>query len=335
MVSWPKLGTRVTVRYRRPAGSVPPLTDTVGNLLGIDPLVRVQTKTGAVVQFAPEDVVAVRALTDAPVRTSQIRGLEHAAAFAWPGVEQHWLDGWLLRAGHGVTSRANSAVPLDISATAAAIPAIVDWYTQRGLPTRLAVADRLLRLPGGGEQANRVLVRDVCTAEPDPSVRLSDHPDDAWLRLYHRDIPFDVLTAVVDGELVFGLHADIVVARGSVTDAPDGTRWVGLSAVRVAGQRFDSPASPPAAAHLEGPPRPRQPRDPHGPVHPAPSPRVAAGRTLCEALLAWGAGRGATRGYIRILDDDHVGASLAESLGFALHHRARYFSATAALAART
>jgi N-acetylglutamate synthase len=296
MVSWPELGTRVTVRYRRPAGSIPPLTDAVGHLLSIDPLVRVQTKTGAVVQFAPEDVVAVRPLTDAPVRTSQIRALEHAAAFGWPGVEQHWVDGWLLRAGHGVTSRANSAVPLSISAEAAALPAIIDWYTQRGLTPRLAVADRLLRLPGAGEQANRVLVRGVHTAEPDPAVRLSSQPDDAWLRLYRREVPVDVLTAVVDGELVFGQHGDLAVARASVTDAPDGTRWVGLSAARVAGQ------------------------------HPG------AARALCEALLAWGAARGATRGYVRVLDEDHAAASLAQSLGFTVHHRARYFTATRTLA---
>jgi N-acetylglutamate synthase len=80
---------------------------------------------------------------------------------------------------------------------------------------------------------------------------------------------------------VFGTHAD-AVARASVTDAPDGTRWVGLSAMRVA----DS--------------------------------------ALCEALLAWGAARGATRGYVRVLDDDRAAADLAQSLGFALHHRARY-----------
>jgi N-acetylglutamate synthase len=286
MVSWPQPGTRVTVRYRRPGGSVPPLTDAVGHLLDIEPLVRVQTKTGTVVQIAPADVVAVRVLSDAPVRTSQIRALEHAAALAWPGVEQQWLDGWLLRAGRGVTSRANSAVPLDISANTAAIPAIVDWYTQRGLTPRLAIADRLLRLPGLGEQANVVLVRDVSAARPDPSIRLSKRPDDAWLRLYRREVPIDVLTAVVDGELVFGMHADRAVARASVTDAPDGTRWVGLSAVREVDQ--------------------------------------GAGRALCEALLAWGAARGAVRGYVRVLDDDHAAAGLAHSMGFALHHRARY-----------
>jgi N-acetylglutamate synthase len=289
MVSWPQPGARVTVRYRRPAGSVPPLTDAVGHLLGVEPVVRVRTKTGTVVQFAPTDAVAVRVLSDAPVRTSQIRALEHAAALAWPGVEQLWLDGWLLRAGHGVTSRANSAVPLDVSATSAAIPALVDWYTRRGLTPRLAIADRLLRVPGVGEQANAVLVRDVSTAGPAASVRLSARPDDAWLRIYRREVPIDVLTAVVDGELAFGMHSELAVARASVTDAPDGSRWVGLSALRVADQ--------------------------------------GAGRALCEALLAWGAARGATRGYVRVLDDDHAAAGLADSLGFALHHRARYFRA--------
>ena len=298
MDSWPEPGTRVTVRHRRPAGSIPPLTDVVGHLLEIAPLVRVRTKTGSVVQLAPADVVAVRILSDAPVRTSEIRALEHAAALAWPGVEQHWLDGWLLRAGHGVTHRANSAVPLQISADQAAIPAIVKWYEQRDVTPRLAIADRLFptsgwypqRLIGAGQHANRMLVREVGTAEPDPSVRLSALPDENWLRFYQREIPVDVLTAVVDGELVFGTHPDAATARASVTDAPDGTRWVGLSAVRA-------------------------------------DPRHDAGRALCEALLAWGVARGATRGYIRIPDDDHAAASLAHSLGFTLHHRARYVRA--------
>jgi len=292
MISWPELGTRVTVRYRRPHGSVPPLTDVIGHLLDIAPLVRVQTKTGALVQFSPAEVVAVRTLSDAPVRASQIRALEHAAALAWPGVEQHWLDGWLLRAGHGVTHGANSAVPLDTSADGAAIPAIVDWYRSRDLTPRLAIADRLLRLTGASEHANRMLVRNVHTAEPDPSVRLSVGPDDAWFRLCQCEIPVDVLTAVVDGELVFGTHPNAAVGRAAVTDAPDGTRWVGLSTVWVADLNSD------------------------------------AGRALCEALLAWGASRGATRGYIRVRDDDPGAAGLARSLGFVLHHRARYFTPT-------
>ena len=135
-----------------------------------------------------------------------------------------------------------------------------------------------------------MLVRDVHTAEPDPSVRLSARPDDAWFRLCQCEIPVDVLTAVVDGELVFGTHADAAVARAAVTDAP-GRHPLGRP-VGGAGGRS------------------------------APD----AGRALCEALLAWGASRGATRGYIRVRDDDPGAAGLARSLGFVLHHRARYFT---------
>lgn len=167
MVSWPELGTRVTVRYRRPVGSVPPLTDAVGHLLDVAPLVRVRTKNGAVVQFAPEDAVALRTLSDTPVRASEIRALRARRRVSVAGAEQHWLDGWLLRAGNGV----NSAVPLDPSANQAAIPAIADWYRSRGLPARLLIPERLLRLPDEGEHANWMLVRDIHAGEPDQAVQ--------------------------------------------------------------------------------------------------------------------------------------------------------------------
>ncbi|HTY35281.1 GNAT family N-acetyltransferase, cg3035/Rv0428c family [Mycobacterium sp.] len=204
MVSWPRLGTRVTVRYRRAQGSVPPLTDAVGHLLAVDPLVRVRTKTGAVVEFAPADVVALRALTDAPVRTSAIRALEHAAAAAWPGDERAWLDGWLLRAGQGAGPAANSAMPLDVSARATAIAQIVEWYERRGLTPRLGIPERLLSLPPGvrPELTEQILVRDVSNVTP------ASRPEPS-----------------VTPERRSG------ASRGAaVTDSPDGTRWLGLSA---------------------------------------------------------------------------------------------------------
>jgi hypothetical protein len=261
MLSWPDLGTRVTVRYRRPAGSVPPLTDAVGHLLATDPMVRVQTKTGAVVEFAPADVVALRSLTDAPVRTSAIRALEHAAAAARPAAEQTWLDGWLLRAGPAATLSANSAIPLDISARLTTLSAIAEWYERRALTPRLAIPDRLLTLPPTltSEHTERLMVRDVSGAP-------AGAPEGG-------------------GESTRGGE----FARAAVTDAPDGSRWVGLSEVHAA--------------------------DPH-----------AAGQE-CEELLAWGAQCGATRGYLQVGDDDAVAVRLAASLGFRLHHRRRYFAA--------
>jgi N-acetylglutamate synthase len=258
MLSWPDLGTRVTVRYRRTEGSVPPLTDVVGHLLAVEPMVRVQTKTGAVVEFAPADVVALRPLTDAPVRTSAIRGLEHAAAAAWPGAEESWLDGWLLRSGHNA---ANSAVPLDISAQRTAIPAIVAWYQRRDLTPWLLIPDRLLAPPPGAtsERGEQVLVRAVGDA--------------------------DVSATTTGRRTRLGESA-----RAAVTEAPDGTRWVGLSGIDAAGD--------PTGASRE-----------------------------CESLLTWGAHCGATRAYLHVGDDDTVTAALAGALGFRLHHRRRYIAA--------
>lgn len=293
MLSWPELETRVTVRYRRPAGSVPPLTDAVGHLLQIEPMVRIRTKVGAVVEIASADVVVVRTLTDAPVRTAQIRALEHAAAMACPGTEHRWLDGWFLRAAHTAPHEApfdaNSAVPLDISANAEAVPAIADWYVQRGLSPLLALPDRLLRVPGAVQRSHRMLVRDVTATEPTEivaSVELASRPNDAWVKLQGGQLPVDVATAVLDGEVCFGGYPGKAAARAAVTDAPDQTRWVGVSALRL--------SDTPAALH--------------------------AARDLCAALLAWGAQRGASRAYVRVpdevdeLEDEATAGHLAGSM---------------------
>ena len=191
-------------------------------------------------------------------------------------------------AADGHTHRANSAVPLGVEADWGVLPAIVDWYRERGLTPWLAVPDRLLRLPGGvaAELETVVMVRDLPGAEPDAAVTLAPRPDEWWLRLYRRDVPVDVLTAVVDGDVVFATCADAGVGRAAVTAAPDGTRWVGLSAVRVADQQR----------------------------------RRGHARRLCSALLAWGAERGATRAYVQVLVDNRAGDRAVRIAGF--HHAA-------------
>jgi hypothetical protein len=47
------------VRYRLPAGSVPPLTDVIGHLEAIGPTLRVRTKRGEVVDVAAADGVVI------------------------------------------------------------------------------------------------------------------------------------------------------------------------------------------------------------------------------------------------------------------------------------
>ena len=82
-------------------------------------------------------------------------------------------------------------------------------------------------------------------------------------------------------------------ARAAVTDAPDGTRWVGLSEIRA-----------------ERPP--------------------CRGPGVRGGFSSWGAQRGATHGYLQVGDGDTGAAAVAESLGFRLHHRRRYVDARSA-----
>ncbi|TFV59195.1 GNAT family N-acetyltransferase [Mycobacterium sp. PS03-16] len=293
MADLPTPGTRVSLRYRRPAGSVPPLNDVVGHVVDGDPVVRVRTKEGETVEISPADVVTVRVLTDVPVKASQIRAVEHAAALAWPGREHIWRDGWLLRASDGHTHRGNSAVPLDINASAAALPGIRDWYAERGLTPWLAVPDRLVRLTVADVHIESVvMVRDVHGGGAG-NLTLGELPDDAWRRIYQRDVPSDVLAAVVGGRVAFGRLGDAAVGRAAVTSGHDGSRWVGLSAVRVAEEHR----------------------------------RRGHARTLCDALLAWGADQGATRAYLQVTVDNTAAIALYESMGFTAQHRERYIDA--------
>lgn len=293
----PAAGTRVSLRYRLPPGEVPPLTDVVGRLLETAPSVLVQTRSGEVVAVDPAAVVAVRALPEIPVRTGDIRNLEHAAALAWPGTEHEWLDGWFLRRG-AATRRANSAVPLRFTSHSE-IVAAARWYAERGAPALISAPDRLFRIPEGipTDAENLVMATEISSATGSARIQVSARPDDRWLELYQRDVPVDILTAVVDGEVGFGSLSDAAVGRVALTEAPDGTRWAGISAVRVA-----------ESARRQG-----------------------LARTLCTGLLHWAQQRGATRTYVQVVVENTGARTLYESMGFWVHHRSRYVRADALL----
>ncbi|MDZ4266578.1 MAG: GNAT family N-acetyltransferase [Mycobacterium sp.] len=291
MIELPTPGTRVSLRYWLPAGSTPPHTDVVGHLVEVAPVVRVRTRRGEIVDIAPADVVAVRVVPELPVRTGDIRNLEHAAALGWPGTEHQWLDGWLLRYGRGATRRANSAVPLRFTSHAELL-AVSDWYTARSAPALISAPDRLFRMPEGVpvDAENLVMASDLASAAATPGLVLTDRPSAAWRTVNRRDVPDEVLTAAIDGAVTFGELAGAAVGRAVVTEAPDGTRWVGLSSVHVSDDAR----------------------------------RQGFARSLCAGLLDWGRGHGATRGYVQVVADNTAARALYESMGFVVHHRSRY-----------
>ncbi|QLY30692.1 GNAT family N-acetyltransferase [Nocardia huaxiensis] len=307
----PPIGRRVVVRYRLPEGYPQPLTDVIGELVATDPLT-VRTADGQVVSVARDRVVAWKALGPRPIRTSEIRALEAAAADGWPGTQRAWIDGWLLRAGAGYTGRANSAVPLGGSegpalATGDTLHRIGEWYTAHGLPLQLLLPDRLAPVPQGWRTWNETLVlaaeiESLPLPEGPPMVRFAAEPDGAWLSLHrHRggdteigSTPVvEVLTAVRDGELAFatvGLPTPLAIGRAAVTTAPDGRRWVGLTCVAV------------ATGHRR-----------HG-----------LGSLLCAEMVRWGRSRGATHAYVQVEAGNEAAVGLYREMGFLDHHSYRY-----------
>ncbi|MFI9401871.1 GNAT family N-acetyltransferase [Nocardia sp. NPDC052316] len=316
------LGRRVVLRYRLPAGYPQPLTDVIGELVSLDPPT-VRAADGRTVSVTPDRVVALKAVGPRPIRTKEIRSLEAAAADAWPGVEHSWIDGWFVRAGHGYTGRANSALPLGGSdgpaaLTPDAIHRVGEWYTAHGLPLLLALPDRLAPIPPGWDSWRETVVMAIdienFVLPQGPSmVRIAGAPDDAWLEL-HRfegevvtpqrlstpEPNIEVLTAVRDGELGFaslGVPTPIAIGRGALTTAPDGRRWIGLTCVAV------------GAEHR----------------------RKGLGSLVCAELIRWGHGRGATHAYLQVEAGNGAAIALYRELGFVEHHMYRY-AAPAALA---
>lgn len=306
------LGRRVVLRYQLPSGYPQSMTDVIGELISLDPPT-VRAADGQTVSVAPERVIALKALGPRPIRTREIRALESAAAYAWPGRTHARLDGWLLRAGDGYTRRANSAVPLGDSTGPAVISAetlqqIGEWYAAHGLPVRLALPDRLAPAPPGWHSSGETVVLaidiDNFVLPQGPSmVRTVAEPDAAWLRLHGTQgedpataprppVP-EVITAVHDGAVGFaslGLPEPIAIGRGAVTTAADGRRWIGLSCVAV------------AAAHRR-----------HG-----------LGTLVCAELIRWGHGLGATHAYLQVESENTGALALYRELGFVEHHRYRY-----------
>jgi ribosomal protein S18 acetylase RimI-like enzyme len=167
------------------------------------------------------------------------------AAAAWPALEEVRAGGWLLRAAAGVTSRANSALPLGPPTVPLddLLGAVEDWYDARLLPPRIQVSDpeldgELAARGWAAESETEVLVGPLPAGDAS-GVQLDGEPDEAWLACWwavsprggpaERDVAEQVMrgtpaayaSLLVDGEVA-------AVARG----VRQGT-WLGLFAVAV------------------------------------------------------------------------------------------------------
>jgi GNAT superfamily N-acetyltransferase len=297
------VGRRVSLRRvveRAPDGRLLQ-SDVVGDLVGLDAQTAVVAGRSGLIEVPIALITAARPV---PPSTAEQLALETVIARGWSAAETEELDGWLLRADHGFTKRANSVLPLRQMRLPLdeALARATDWYAARELPLLFQVptdARRLLDAALGergwpAEALVHVLAQRLDGPPPNPGhpVELDPEPDDAWLTLFrngaarnptgralltrHREVCF--ASARRDGQTV-------AIGRGTVDDG-----WLGLTAMAV------------------------------DPAHR----RQGLARAVTGALWAWGAGRGATHSHLEVEDVNDAAAQLYARLGYWRHHDYHY-----------
>ena len=310
------VGRRVVVRYRLPEPEDGArATDVLGVLTSwSDGKLVVRRKDGELVTVAEGDVLAAKVVPPRTVTRREIRDLEAAAAEGWRGLESELLGGWLLRAARGFTGRANSCLPLSDPGVplSVAVDHVSRWYRERGLTPAFQVPDRLAPqldavLDAGGWRPppENVLVMTaevaIITAafrDDLPPVAVAPSPDDAWLAAYHYrggTLPAHARDVLVNASLAgFGAVDDggrrVAIARGAVSDAPSGRRWLGITAVEV----------DPAAR------------------------RRGLGTHVVAGVARWAESHGATHAYLQVSEGNAAALRAYERMGFTEHHRYHY-----------
>jgi GNAT superfamily N-acetyltransferase len=308
----PPLGTTVTLAVSTPVGPI----GVVGVLVAADDSTwSVRRRDGSISEVASASITAGRIVPPSRAARASVDEVERIGALGWRGLAVDPLGEWLLRAGGGFTSRANSALVLGNPGLPleAALDAVVTWYAEHDLPARLQVPDSAT--PSGLVEAldrrgwETSPTVHVMTAElghvlraatwsTDLELRLDDTPDDPWLACYRQDsggLPsaaHDILTnhqRAVFASLRDGDRA-VAIARAAVDD-----RWAGLFAVEVT------------------------------PDHR----RLGLGAIVSAAALKWAGQRGARRTYLQVSVGNTGAVALYGRLGYAVHHNYLYRSAPA------
>ena len=313
------VGHRVVVRYRRPEGSVPPLTDVVGVLVAADDdSLTVEGRRGPVT-VRRADLVVVKAVPPPPVRRGRphtavgTSDLERLMAHGWRAVEEEWLGDWLLRASSGFTSRGCSVLPLGDPGVppGEAVDRVERWYAARALPAQFqlalpasgAAADDPLgaRLTGRGYQLVKATLVMTGAAsdithprDGSPPVTVEAALSPRWLEAYARQR--EVVPGVTDvvlagtGDQLFLSTAEpagdvTAVARLSLHPG-----WAGLSALWVDPERR----------------------------------RQGLARTLLHAVGLLARERGLASVFLQVEVENAAAVDLYETEGFRTHHQYAY-----------
>jgi ribosomal protein S18 acetylase RimI-like enzyme len=235
--------------------------------------------------------------------TERIRHLELIGHRAWPALEEEWVNGWLLRAGGGVTRRSNSASPVHDLAPDSDLECQLDrceaWFKQRRLPpifrlTPLAdgAVDGLL--DGRGYQLDdgaAIMTRLLAGLPPIDSsmVDVASAPSKHWLDLMAEEPGRSGEKQAVLRRMLGRIEGPAGYAG---VGAGDGMLAIGLAVVVDDHVALFMMRTREAAR------------------------RGGLATAVAGALMGWGAGRGATSAFLQVHPANEPARTLYRGLGF-------------------
>jgi GNAT superfamily N-acetyltransferase len=314
-------GMRAVVRRRIQDG----VTDALGEIEAVDAAtVSVRTRRGLetidrALVVAAKEVPPRPARRGAPHLAISTHDLEAIMVEGLPPLERGELGGWLLRAAHGFTGRANSVLPLGDPGVSLseAVDHCQSWYDQRALrplfslfgPAGIAVQDDPLGaelLARGYQQLKSTAVLSAATLALPPEL---PHPSGARVQLESTPSPhwWDAWAAAER-------RTDAVraTAMAVMTGSPDqlfARLEVGGAVIAVARVAFAQGWAGVFALHV-------------APEHR----RSGVAVQLMGALGDASRSRGIRSVYLQVLKTNAPALGLYERLGFSTHHEYGYLA---------
>jgi len=196
-----RIGQRFSIRLHEPAGGY---RDVVGHLKTPTSLIN---RKGEEISFDPEQIFVWREIVERPSLagkgaplTLRVLELDQICNLTWPATEELEHSGWLMRAAHGVTNRANSVLPLEANLEVGALlnfdeklAIAQEFYKARNLPTIFQVAlptwqalsEKLQSIGAVETLCGNTMVADLTSYKQIVSTEFeivqSNQPSDEWL----------------------------------------------------------------------------------------------------------------------------------------------------------
>jgi GNAT superfamily N-acetyltransferase len=196
-----RIGQRFSIRLHEPAGGY---RDVVGHLKTPTSLIN---RKGEEISFDPEQIFVWREIVERPSLagkgaplTLRVLELDQICNLTWPATEELEHSGWLMRAAHGVTNRANSVLPLEANLEVGALlnfdeklAIAQEFYKARNLPTIFQVAlptwqalsEKLQSIGAVETLCGNTMVADLTSSKQIVSTEFeivqSNQPSDEWL----------------------------------------------------------------------------------------------------------------------------------------------------------